>query len=194
MRVEIQTLTDEISKALNLLKKHVGWADAKDRLEDFNRQAESSDLWDDPKSAQILMRQRQELEAAINNIKNISTILEDNIGLIELGEEEKDEQIISEAEAALKELSIKTARMQVETLLCGEADANDCYLEVHSGAGGTESQDWASMLLRMYTRWAERNKMKVENIEVHYGDEAGIKSVTILIKGHNAYGWLKTES
>ncbi len=194
MRVEIQTLTDEISKALNLLKKHVGWADAKDRLEDFNRQAESSNLWDDPKSAQILMRQRQELEDAINNIKNISTILEDNIGLIELGEEENDEQIILEAEAALKELSIKTSRMQVETLLCGEADANDCYLEVHSGAGGTESQDWASMLLRMYTRWAERNKMKVENIEVHYGEEAGIKSVTILIKGHNAYGWLKTES
>lgn len=140
------------------------------------------------------MRQRQELEAAIKQVKEIEAGLEDNKGLIELGEEEDDTQVVEEAETALQQLHIMTARMQVETLLSGEADANDCYIEVHSGAGGTESQDWASMLLRMYTRWGERQKMKVEVIEIHDGEEAGIKSATLLIKGHNAYGWLKTES
>lgn len=140
------------------------------------------------------MRQRQELEAQIKQVREIEAGLEDNIGLIELGEEEGDAQIVTEAETALTQLHARTSRMQVETLLSGEADANDCYIEVHSGAGGTESQDWASMLLRMYTRWAERRQFKVETIEIHDGEEAGIKSATLLIKGHNAYGWLKTES
>ena len=101
---------------------------------------------------------------------------------------------VTEAEAALKELRTEVTRQQIESLLSGEADSNDTYLEVHSGAGGTESQDWANMLLRMYTRWAEQHRMKVELMEIHDGEEAGIKSATLLIKGHNAYGWLKTES
>lgn len=140
------------------------------------------------------MRERQDLETQMKRVREIEGNLEDNVGLIELGEEEGDDEVVKDAEGALAEMRTAAARMQVETLLSGEADANDCYVEVHSGAGGTESQDWANMLMRMYTRWAERRQFKVEVIEVHDGEEAGIKSATLLIKGHNAYGWLKTES
>jgi len=140
------------------------------------------------------MRQRDELDAAIKYVREFETGIRDNLELIEMGEAEGDTAIVKEAEAALEDLRSSANRVQIETLLSGEADANDCYLEVHSGAGGTESQDWANMLLRMYTRWAERRKFKVEVMEVHDGEEAGIKSATIQIKGHNAYGWLKTES
>ncbi|TAM98127.1 MAG: peptide chain release factor 2, partial [Rhizobiaceae bacterium] len=108
--------------------------------------------------------------------------------------EEGDQDIVAEAEAAIRALSAEVRACQIETMLSGEADANDTYLEVHAGAGGTESQDWAAMLLRMYTRWADRRGFKVETLEIHDGEEAGIKSATILVKGHNAYGWLKTES
>lgn len=140
------------------------------------------------------MRQRQELESQIASVRGIEAELADSIGLIEMGEEEDDPEIVADAEAALKELRQTARRMQIESMLSGEADSNDCFVEIHSGAGGTESQDWASMLLRMYTRWAERQKFKVETIEFHAGEEAGIKSATLMIKGHNAYGWLKTES
>ena len=140
------------------------------------------------------MRQRDELDAAIKYVREFETGIRDNLELIEMGEAEGDAAIVKEAEGALEILRSAANRVQIETLLSGEADANDCYLEVHSGAGGTESQDWANMLLRMYTRWAERRKFKVEVMEVHDGEEAGIKSATIQIKGHNAYGWLKTES
>jgi peptide chain release factor 2 len=151
-------------------------------------------LWDDPQQAQDMMRERQTLEDNIGAITRLSTGLDDNIGLIELGEEEGDQEIIGEAEAALKAMADDIARRQVELLLSGEADGNDCYIEVHAGAGGTESQDWASMLLRMYVRWAEKRGFKVEALEAHDGEEAGIKSATIAVKGHNAYGWAKTES
>ena len=121
------------------------------------------------------MRERQGLEEGIAAVKGMTQALEDNIGLIELGEEEGDEGVIAEAEAALRSMQGEAKARQVETLLSGEADANDTYLEIHAGAGGTESQDWASMLLRMYTRWAERRRFKVEVLEVHDGEEAGIK-------------------
>ena len=156
--------------------------------------AEDPALWNDPQEAQKLMRERQTLEDNTKFIKGLSRSLNDNIELIELGEAEGDEGIVSEAEAAIRSLSGEIKARQVETMLSGEADANDSYLEVHAGAGGTESQDWANMLLRMYTRWAERRGFKVEVLEVHDGEEAGIKSATILVKGHNAFGWLKTES
>ena len=156
--------------------------------------AEDSSLWNDPLEAQKLMRERQGLEDGIRSVRGLSQALEDNVGLIELGEEENDQSVIAEAEAAIRSLSGEIKARQIETMLSGEADGNDSYLEVHAGAGGTESQDWASMLLRMYTRWAERRRFKVEVLEVHDGEEAGIKSATLLIKGHNAYGWLKTES
>ena len=156
--------------------------------------AEDSALWNDPQEAQKLMRERQELDDGIKAITALSASLEDNIGLIELGEEEGDAGVVAEAEAAIRALSDEVKARQIETLLSGEADGNDTYIEVHAGAGGTESQDWANMLLRMYTRWAERRRFKVEVLEMHDGEEAGIKSATLLIKGHNAYGWLKTES
>ncbi len=140
------------------------------------------------------MRERQALDDNISAIKRLSQSLEDNVELIELGEAEDDQDVVAEAEEAIRALRGEIGERQIETLLSGEADSNDAYLEVHAGAGGTESQDWASMLLRMYMRWAERRKMKVEVLEVHDGEEAGIKSATILVRGHNTYGWLKTES
>jgi peptide chain release factor 2 len=140
------------------------------------------------------MRERRRLEAAIGAVRDTTRQLDDDIGLIELGEAEGDAGVVADAEADILRLWQDVARQQVETLLSGEADANDTYLEIHAGAGGTESQDWALMLFRMYTRWAERNGFKVEVLEMHDGEEAGIKSATLLVKGENAYGWLKTES
>jgi peptide chain release factor 2 len=140
------------------------------------------------------MRQRDELDLQVSAVKKFEAGIRDNRELIELGEAEGDERVVEEAEHALEDLLEEARKAQIETLLSGEADANDAYLEIHAGAGGTESQDWANMLLRMYTRWAERRKFKVEVMEVHLGEEAGIKSATIKVSGHNAYGWLKTES
>ncbi|GGA53863.1 peptide chain release factor 2 [Nitratireductor aestuarii] len=140
------------------------------------------------------MRERQTLEDNINAINGFAQALSDNVELIEMGEAEGDDSIVREAEEAIRALRQQIADRQIETLLSGEADGNDTYVEIHAGAGGTESQDWASMLLRMYIRWAERRGMKVETLEMHDGEEAGIKSATLLVKGHAAYGWLKTES
>ena len=140
------------------------------------------------------MRQRDELDVQVKAVRDFARQLSDNTELIELGEAEGDAAIVKDAEDAIAGLRETASRLQIETLLSGEADHNDAYLEIHAGAGGTESQDWASMLLRMYTRWAERRKFKVETMEIHPGEEAGIKSATIQIKGHNAYGWLKTEA
>ena len=140
------------------------------------------------------MRERQQIEAALTAFDHITRELDDNLALAALGEEEGDESIVAEAEAALRKLKQEAHTREVEALLSGEADANDAYVEIHAGAGGTESQDWAQMLERMYMRWAEGRGYKVEFIGEHYGEEAGIKSATILVKGPNAYGWLKTES
>jgi peptide chain release factor 2 len=139
------------------------------------------------------MQERTTLEDQLGSISRIERELEDQLTMIELGEAESDQKVVGEAEAALKKLRADVARRELEALLSGEADANDSYVEVHAGAGGTESQDWASMLLRMYTRWAEQHGYKVDWIEETGGEEAGIKSATIQVKGHNAYGWLKTE-
>jgi peptide chain release factor 2 len=140
------------------------------------------------------MRERTQLEKAIGETTEIQRELEDAIGLIELGEAEGDAGVVEEAEQAIFALKPRADQKQLESLLSGEADANDCYLEVHAGAGGTEAQDWASMLARMYSRWAERRGYKVEWMEESPGEEAGIKSTTLKILGVNAYGWLKTES
>jgi peptide chain release factor 2 len=140
------------------------------------------------------MRERDALEDQLAAIGRIEQELEDQLTLIELGESEKDDKTVAEAEAALKRLKAEVAKRELEALLSGEADANDCYLEVHAGAGGTESQDWASMLMRMYVRWAEAHGHKVEWLEESEGEGAGIKSATVIIKGHNAYGWLKSEN
>jgi peptide chain release factor 2 len=140
------------------------------------------------------MQERTALDEQLNALSRIDRELDDQIMLIELGEDEKDQKTIAEAEDSLRKLKVEVARRELEALLSGEADANNSYLEVHAGAGGTESQDWAAMLLRMYVRWAEQHGYKVDYIEETQGEEAGIKSATIEIKGHNAYGWLKTEN
>jgi peptide chain release factor 2 len=140
------------------------------------------------------MRERQRLDDAVGAVRALERELADSLELIELGEAEGDEAVVADAEDAIGRIGDEIGRRQIETLLSGEADANDAYLEVHAGAGGTESQDWAEMLLRMYVRWAERRGYKVETLQVHAGEEAGLKGATLQIKGANAYGWLKTES
>jgi peptide chain release factor 2 len=140
------------------------------------------------------MQERTALDDQLSALSRIEQELDDQVMLIEMGEAEHDQNVIAEAEAALRKLKAEVSRRELEALLSGEADANDCYLEVHAGAGGTESQDWTSMLLRMYVRWAEQRGFKVDYIEETQGEEAGIKSATIEVKGRNAYGWLKTEN
>ncbi|NCV10107.1 MAG: peptide chain release factor 2 [Rhodobacteraceae bacterium] len=194
MRADIQNMVNEINKSLELLRQRMGWETVEHRLEEFNARVEDPDLWNDPENAQKLMRERQSLIDAVEGHDNMQTELNDNIELIELGEMEDDQDVITDAEAAIETLVKTAAAKELEALLNGEADANDTFLEVHSGAGGTESCDWASMLARMYVRWAEKSGYSVEMQSETPGEEAGIKSVTYKISGHNAYGWLKSES
>jgi peptide chain release factor 2 len=160
----------------------------------LNAQAEDPALWDNPDKAQSLMRERTQLENGIKAVDQVGRDLADNIELLEMGEAEGDSGIVTEAEQALEGLRKVAAKEELQTLLSGEADGNDCYLEVHAGAGGTEAQDWAQILLRMYTRWADQHGHKIEWLEESSGEEAGIKSATLKIMGKDAYGWLKTES
>jgi peptide chain release factor 2 len=160
----------------------------------LNAITENPRLWDNPSEAQKIMREKNYLEGVIEHYLKMSRETEDCLGLIELGEMEGDDTVVDEAESTLRAIAENYHKLEIESLLSGEADANDCFLEVHSGAGGTESQDWAQMLLRMYMRWGERRGFKVELIDQMDGEEAGIKSATIRISGHNAYGWAKTES
>ncbi|MEM9012199.1 MAG: peptide chain release factor 2 [Pseudomonadota bacterium] len=194
MRAETQSIVSEIEKSLDLLRQRLGWETAAHRLEELNAMAEDPDLWSDPARAQKLMRERQQLSDAIDRYTGLGQELSDNVELIELGEAEDDADVVTEAEAALRDVHTRAAKAEIEALLDGEADGNDTFLEINAGAGGTESCDWASMLARMYVRWAEGHGMKVEMIAESPGDEAGIKSVTYKVAGENAYGWLKTES
>jgi peptide chain release factor 2 len=170
------------------------WDRANARLKELNALAEDPALWNDPQTARSVMQERQQLEESISAYSTLESGLSDNVELIALGEEEGDAEIVAEAERALAALVKVAQKREVEALLSGEADGNDAFLEVHAGAGGTESQDWAQMLMRMYMRWAEDRRFKTELYESSPGEEAGIKSATLLIKGANAYGWLKTES
>ncbi|WP_170437820.1 peptide chain release factor 2 [Ruegeria arenilitoris] len=194
MRAEIQNIVAEIQKSLELLAQRMDYETAPHRLEEFNARVEDPNLWDNPENAQKLMRERQVLVDAIETYESIKTDLSDNIELIELGEMEGDEEVVKDAEEALRKLRDKAAEKELEALLDGEADANDTFLEINAGAGGTESCDWASMLARMYVRWAEKKGYKVELQSETPGEEAGIKSAAYKISGHNAYGWLKSES
>ncbi|MDR5651351.1 peptide chain release factor 2 [Ruixingdingia sedimenti] len=194
MRAETQNHIDAIGKSLRLLAQRMDWDTAPHRLEEFDALIEAPDLWNDPAKAQKLMRERQALIDAVTVYRRIDQGLRDNVELIELGEAEGDAEIVAEAEAALKALVAEAAAKELEALLDGEADSNDTFLEINAGAGGTESCDWASMLARMYVRWAERKGYKVELMAESAGEEAGIRSATYKISGHNAYGWLKSES
>ena len=194
MRAEIQNTIAAIEKSLTLLAQRMDHETAPHRLEEFNARVEDPNLWDDPAAAQKLMRERQMLVDALDNYSKLKQELTDNIDLIELGEMEDDAEVVTEAEEAITALAEVAAKKELEALLDGEADGNDTFLEINSGAGGTESCDWASMLARMYVRWAERKGYKVELQSTTAGEEAGIKSAAYKISGQNAYGWLKSES
>jgi peptide chain release factor 2 len=194
LRAETAGIVAEIERSLELLRNRIGWETAEARLEEFNARAEDPTLWDDPANAQKVMRERQALADQLDSYKSLAGELGDLQDLIELGEAEDDTEVVAEAEGQLKELQARAAQKEIEALLSGEMDANDTFLEINAGAGGTESCDWAAMLARMYVRWAERRGYKVELISESAGEEAGIKSATYQIKGHNAYGWLKSES
>ena len=161
---------------------------------DLNKLIEDPGLWDDAARAQKLMRERTNLDNGINGLRAMEGELADSLELIEMGEAEDDEEIVTEAEQQVGELCGKVDRLRLESMLSGEADGNNCYVEIHAGAGGTESQDWAEMLLRMYSRWSDQRKFKGELVELSAGEEAGLKSATLHVRGTDAYGWMKTES
>ncbi len=194
MRAEIEALAADIRKSQALLKRHLNWDEALRRLDELNAASEDPNLWNDGDKAQKLMRERTQLDSQISTCRRLETEMADLIELIEMAEAEGDADVALDAEAQLRALKDLAAQMELETLLSGEADSNNCFLEVNAGAGGTESQDWAQMLLRMYMRWAEKKGFKVEYLEESAGEAAGIKSGTIRVSGHNAYGWLKTEA
>ncbi|MFM8747497.1 MAG: peptide chain release factor 2 [Aestuariivirga sp.] len=194
MRAEISSLVDDMKQSIGLLRRHLDWDNALRRLAELNARSEDPAIWNDPQKAQEIMRKRQDLDTRIKTVLELEQSIADNSELIELGETEGDEAIVAEAERSLKALKPRVAEYEIETLLSGEADANDTYLQINAGAGGTESQDWALMLMRMYMRYANKYGFKAEVLDEHPGEEAGIKSCTLQIKGHNAYGKLKTES
>ncbi|HAJ84395.1 MAG TPA: peptide chain release factor 2 [Rhodobacteraceae bacterium] len=194
MRAEMTNVMGAIEKSLGLLAKRLDYETAPYRLEEFNALIEDPSLWDDQKRAQMLMRDRQLLVDAISIYEGIKQGLSDDLEMIELGELDNDVEVIREAEESLKTLAKTAAEKELEALLDGEADSNDTFLEINSGAGGTESCDWALMLARMYVRWAEKKGYTVELQSETAGEEAGIKSAAYKITGHNAYGWLKSES
>ena len=194
MRADAQSLVDQINAALALLRRFLDWDKALRRLDELNARVEDPTLWDDPRAAQEVMRERRRLDEAINATRSIQSEMTDTVELIELAEMEGDEALADDGVVSLAELAARAEQDKIKALLAGEADANDAYIEIHAGAGGTESQDWASMLQRMYARWAEKKGYKVEVIEYQAGEQAGIKSATLLVKGENAYGYAKTES
>jgi peptide chain release factor 2 len=194
MRAETQNHVDAIKKTLTLLGQRMNLEMAPHRLEEFDALIEAPDLWNDPAKAQKLMQERQMLLDAMSTYKLIDSGLRDNVELIEMGEAEGDTGIVTEAEAALRALVDLAAAKELDALLDGEADSNDTFLEINAGAGGTESCDWASMLARMYMRWAEAKGYTVELQSETAGEEAGIRSVAYKVSGHNAYGWLKSEA
>ena len=194
MRAAGQAHIDRIEAALALVRKSLDWDRAVRRLDELNARVEDPTLWDDPKKAEEVMRERRRLESAIGTVNEISAEMADAVEFVELGEAEGDDAVVADGLESLARLAERADADKVQALLAGEADANDTFLEIHAGAGGTESQDWAEMLLRMYTRWAERKGYKVEVVEYGAGEQAGIKSATLLIKGENAYGYAKTES
>jgi peptide chain release factor 2 len=194
MRAEAQDHIDRIKAAMALVRRFLDWERALRRLDELNNRVEDPALWNDPRAAQEVMRERRRLDGAVGAVRTIEQEMTDTAELIELAELEGDEAMVDEAVASLAALAARAEEDKINALLAGEADGNDCYIEVHAGAGGTESQDWAEMLLRMYQRWAEKRRMKVEMVEYQGGETAGIKSATLLCKGENAYGYAKTES
>jgi len=194
MRAEGQAHIGRIKAALDLVRQSLDWERALRRLDELNARVQDPNLWDNPKEAQAISREQKQLENALGTVNEISSEMADAIEFIEMGEAEGDDSIVDDGHASLAALAERADADKVQALLSGEADGNDTYVEIHAGAGGTESQDWAEMLQRMYTRWAERRGYKVELVDYHAGEQAGIKSATLLVKGENAFGYAKTES
>ncbi|ATR21168.1 Bacterial Peptide Chain Release Factor 2 (RF-2) [Roseomonas mucosa] len=194
MRADAEALKGQIEESVNLLRRHLDWDAATVRLTELNARAEDPTLWNDADEAGRVMRERGRLADQIEGVARLQQDVRDALDLIELAEAEGDAATADAAVADLKALAAEAKRREIESLLSGEADANDAFLEVNAGAGGTEAQDWAEMLRRMYTRWAEKRGYKVTITEESEGEQAGIKSATLQISGPNAYGWLKTES
>jgi peptide chain release factor 2 len=194
MRAEAQSYINRIEAALALVRLSLDWDRALRRLDELNARVQDPNLWDNPKQAQAISREQKTLETAVNTVNEIAAEMADAVEFIEMGEAEGEDMIVEDGLATLAALADRADADKVQALLSGEADGNDTYLEIHAGAGGTESQDWAEMLFRMYGRWAERRGFKVETVEYQAGEQAGIKSATLLIKGDGAYGYAKTES
>ncbi|MGB1361398.1 MAG: peptide chain release factor 2 [Alphaproteobacteria bacterium] len=194
MKAEIENIVNKINASLDLLKKSLKWDTSIARQNELNEISNKPDFWDDPSKAQKIMQEKSELDRKISAYTDLRTSLDDSIELLEMAENENDNELIKEAEDSIIKMETKSAEVEMEALFCGEVDGNNCFLEINAGAGGTESCDWANMVLRMYSRWANSHGFKAEVIDQVNGEEAGIKSTTIHIKGINAYGWAKTES
>ncbi|HET6606519.1 MAG TPA: peptide chain release factor 2 [Rhodopila sp.] len=193
MSAETDALNEQIKQSVALLRRHLDWDVAEARLAELNNRAEDPALWNDAATAQKVMRERNQIASAIEGVRTLEQEVADALELIELAEADGDADMLAEATNALKACAEEAKRREIESLLSGEADSNDCYIELNAGAGGTEAQDWAEMLMRMYMRWAEQHGYKVQLIEESEGEQAGIKSATLQVNGPNAYGWLKTE-
>ncbi|MCW3476714.1 peptide chain release factor 2 [Limobrevibacterium gyesilva] len=194
MSAESDALNEQIKQSVALLRRHLDWDAAIARLDELNHRAEDPALWNDAAAAQVLMRERNRLAAQIEGVRKLEGDVADTLELIEMAEAEGDAAMVADGMAALRALAEEAKRREIESLLSGEADGNDCYVEINAGAGGTEAQDWAEMLMRMYVRWAEKHGYKAQLLEQSEGEQAGIKSATLQISGPNAYGWLKTEA
>ncbi|HEY4136438.1 MAG TPA: peptide chain release factor 2 [Alphaproteobacteria bacterium] len=194
MRAEIEKLTSETQQSLALLRRYLDWDNALRRLSELDAKSEDPNLWNNAQAAQKVMRERTQLASLVEGVRKTEQEFRDNVELAEMADAEGDQATLDEVQAALTALRDESRKRQFESLLSGEADLNNAFLEVHAGAGGTESQDWAEILLRMYTRWAEQHGYKVEWMEESQGEEAGLKSATVKIVGPNAFGWLKTET
>ncbi len=194
MSAEIQKYISEISNSLGLISRRIDFETLQQRISSKTIECENPDIWKDQNLAKGLMRERQGLLEQFETFNKLSTDFDDIKTLFEIGSEEKDAVLLDELESSFAKLKDTVVNVETLSLLDGEADTNDAFLEINSGAGGTESCDWAQMLARMYYRWAEKKKYKIELISESAGDEAGIKSCCYRITGHNAYGWLKVES
>ncbi|MDO5386336.1 MAG: peptide chain release factor 2 [Pseudomonadota bacterium] len=194
MRAEFVEIIENIKQSVELLRRSLDYDNALIRLDELNALSQDANLWNDAAAAKKLMSEKNTLEENIGRFEHLAGFLKDLSELAELADAENDEAMLADIMQQLENLRQEARHSELEALLSSEVDANDAYLEVHAGSGGTEAQDWAAMLLRMYSRWAENHKYKVEYIEETEGDVAGIKSVTLKISGHNAYGWLKSET
>ncbi|MDN3699554.1 MULTISPECIES: peptide chain release factor 2 [Vibrio] len=190
----IKNRLQDVSERTNILRGYLDYDARKERLEEVNAELEQPDVWNEPERAQALGKERAALEAVVETIDQLDLGVEDVEGLLELAVEEEDQETFDEIEPELAELEAKLEKLEFRRMFSGDHDASDCYIDLQSGSGGTEAQDWTSILLRMYLRWAESKGFKVEVIEVSDGEVAGLKGATVRISGEYAYGWLRTET